>query len=110
MGTSHLCGTTLSQTAHPADGPAGPRRPGSSAAIRDASLVTLEHKAGRMAWLVRDLLELHRLEMGDDLPLIPANAVMIAEEALASVLGLTDERAIELVFEAAALPRVLAHP
>jgi len=87
------------------------RSPASSAAIREASLATLEHEAGRMARLVRDLLELHRLEMGDDLPLIPANAVIIAEEALASVLGLADERAIELVFEAAAaLPRVLAHP
>ncbi|MBA3468113.1 MAG: HAMP domain-containing histidine kinase [Herpetosiphonaceae bacterium] len=87
------------------------RSPASSAAIREASLLTLEHEAGRMARLVRDLLELHRLEMGDDLPLIPTNAVIIAEEALASVLGLADERAIELVFEAAsALPRVLAHP
>lgn len=87
------------------------RSPISSAAVRETSLATLEHEASRMARLVRDLLELHRLETGADLPLIPTNAVIIAEEATASVLGLADEREIEVVFAAAVgLPLVLGHP
>lgn len=60
------------------------RSPLSSTAVREASLATLKHEASRMARLVRDLLELHRLEMNADLPLIATNAVVIAEEVLAS--------------------------
>jgi len=86
------------------------RNPDTDAVTRQSSLRTIEHEAGRMARLVRDLLELHRLELGEDLPLVPTNAALVAEDVVSSLLALAEKRNLELSFAAAALPRVLAHP
>lgn len=83
----------------------------SEAPVRDHSLLTLEREAQRMARLVRDLLELHRLELSEELPLVPVNVALLAEEAIASIWVMADEAQIELQFEADPThQRVLAHP
>jgi two-component system phosphate regulon sensor histidine kinase PhoR len=87
------------------------RDPRTSEPIRRSSLDTIAGETQRMARLVRDLLELHRLETADDLPLQPTDLALVAEEAIAQVILLAEERGLRLSFEAdAPLRPVLAQP
>lgn len=87
------------------------RDPNTPMPIAQASLATIQREAERMARLVRDLLELYRLETADDLPLQPTNLLLVAEESIASVVARVEERDLQLALEAHPhLPRVLAHP
>lgn len=76
-----------------------------------ASLATIQRESERIARLVRDLLELYRIETADDPLLQPTNLALVAEEALAAVVLRAEERGLQLALEAErGLPRVLAHP
>ncbi|WP_026369612.1 sensor histidine kinase [Kallotenue papyrolyticum] len=87
------------------------RSPQSSPALRDIALHTIERETQRMARLVRELLELHRLETADELALRPTDVVLVAEEAIAQVILLAEARGLDLGFETDAhLPPVLAEP
>lgn len=87
------------------------RNPQTAEAVRRSSLETIQRETQRMARLVRDLLELHRLETTDDLPLQPTNVVLVAEEAVAQTILRVEERGLGLTFDAdVALPLVLAQP
>lgn len=86
------------------------RNPATSAALRDASLRTTQHETHRLARLVRDLLELHRLETVPELALHPINLVLIAEEAITQVFPRIEETQLVLTFETeTTLPLVLGH-
>lgn len=76
---------------------------------RRASVATIQHETQRIAHLVRDLLELHRLEVVDDLALQPTNAVLVAEAAVAQTILHAEQQGLHLAFESDAhLPLVLA--
>lgn len=86
------------------------RNPDTDDAVRRTSLAMLEAEAQRMSRLVRDLLELYRLET-TEMPLVPTNVALVAEDALSILLPLAEARGITMSFEFAdALPRVLAQP
>lgn len=81
-----------------------------SPAVRAASLQTVQSGAQRMARLVRDMLELYRLETADGLTLQPLNLVLLTEDAISQVILLAEEREVALNFEAdMPLPLVLGH-
>ena len=83
----------------------------SSDAVRQSSLVTIQHESQRMARLVRDMLELHKLETSDSFMLHPTNVVLVAEEAVAQLILYAEDRGVDLVFEAdTQLPLVFAQP
>ncbi|HEU4324863.1 MAG TPA: ATP-binding protein [Roseiflexaceae bacterium] len=87
------------------------RNPRTAEPTRLASLETVRHETQRMARLMRDLLELHRLELAGDLPLRPTNLALVAEEAIGQIIPRAEERGLHISFEAdAPLPPVLAHP
>lgn len=87
------------------------RDPQTPEPVYQASLATVQRETQRMARLVRDLLELHRLETADDLPLQLTDVVLVAEDALAQTILAAEERGLHLVFDADAhLEPVLAHP
>jgi signal transduction histidine kinase len=87
------------------------RSPKTSEAIRDSSLETIERETKRMARLVRDLLELHRLETSADLSLQPTNLALVAEEAVAEIILQAEQRGLCVEYNAATpLPTVPAQP
>jgi signal transduction histidine kinase len=87
------------------------RDPGTAEPVRRSSLDTIARETQRMARLVRDLLELHRLETADDLPLQPTDLALVAEDAIAQVILLAEERGLRLSFDAdSPLRPVLAQP
>ncbi|GAB4202558.1 MAG: hypothetical protein OHK0022_25870 [Roseiflexaceae bacterium] len=78
---------------------------------RRASLETIRRETQRMARLMRDLLELHRLELAGDLPLRPTNLALVAEDAIGQIIPRAEQRGLQISFEAGMpLPPVLAHP
>lgn len=86
------------------------RNPATSDILRATSLDTLQHEIHRLARLVRDLLELHRLETAVDLPLCPTNLLLVAEDAMAQVFPQTESRGVCLTLDASPpIPLVLAH-
>ncbi|KAB8143490.1 hypothetical protein F8S13_10820 [Chloroflexia bacterium SDU3-3] len=87
------------------------RAPASPPALREASLATAHGESQRMARLVRDMLELHRLELSADLPLEPANLALLAESAISQLFPRAEAAQVELALEVGGtLPAVLAHP
>jgi two-component system, OmpR family, phosphate regulon sensor histidine kinase PhoR len=86
------------------------RNPATSEHVRTRSLDTLQRESHRLARLVRDLLELQRLETTDDLTLHPTNLLLVVEDALAQVFPQAEQRGIDLTLDASTpLPLVLAH-
>jgi signal transduction histidine kinase len=86
------------------------RNPGAAEALRAGSLDTIQHEIHRLARLVRDLLELHRLEAAGDLALGPTNLLLVVEDALAQIYPRAEQRGAYLSLDAATpLPLVLAH-
>jgi signal transduction histidine kinase len=86
------------------------RNPATGEALRDRSLDTIQHEIHRLARLVRDLLELHRLEAGGDLALRPTNLLLVVEDALAQVYPRAEQRGAHMTLDAARpLPLVRAH-
>ena len=86
------------------------RNPATSEGVRTRSLDTLQHESHRLARLVRDLLELQRLETTDDLALRPTNLLLVVEDALAQVFPQAEQRGIDLTLDAVTpMPLVLAH-
>ena len=86
------------------------RNPATGEALRARSLDTIQHEIHRLARLVRDLLELHRLEAGGDLARRPTNLLLVVEDALAQVYPRAEQRGVYLTLDAATpLPLVLAH-
>lgn len=82
-----------------------------SEAVREASVQTIQRETERMSRLVRDMLELYRLETGDGLLLKPTNLVLVAEEAIAQLILRAEQLNIELLFESELIAApVLAHP
>ena len=82
-----------------------------SEVVRQSSVHIIQRETERMARLIRDMMELHRLETGEDLPLHPVNVVLVAEIAVAQLILSAEERNIELIFGAdTGLPLVLAQP
>lgn len=79
--------------------------------VREASVQTIQRETERMSRLVRDMLELYRLETGDGFLLKPTNLVLVAEEAIAQLILKAEQLNIELIFksEVIAIP-ILAHP
>ncbi len=87
------------------------RSPQSSDVVRASSLATIQRETQRMARLVRDLLELHRLETTGELTLRTTDIVLVAEDAIAQVILLAEARGLELTFTTDAhLPPVMADP
>jgi signal transduction histidine kinase len=87
------------------------RNPRTPEAVRLASMETIQRETQRMSRLVRDLLELYRLEVAVDFPLLATDLAIIAEEAIAQVIVRAEEAGVSLTFEAnTPLPHVLAHP
>ncbi|MEM8529854.1 MAG: ATP-binding protein [Chloroflexota bacterium] len=87
------------------------RNPQTTDVVRHTSTETIQRETQRMARLVRDLLELYRLETTVDFPLQPVNLVLIAEEAIAHVFPIAEERQLMLSFNAdTRMPLVLAQP
>ena len=87
------------------------RNPQTTDIVRHASTETIQRETQRMARLVRDLLELYRLETTVDFQMQPVNLVLIAEEAIAHVFPIAEERQLILSFNAdTRLPLVLAQP
>lgn len=87
------------------------RAPASPPALREASLATAQAESQRMARLVRDMLELHRLELSADLPLEPANLALLAEAAISQLFPRAEAAQVALSLEVTGvLPAVLAHP
>lgn len=83
----------------------------SSDTVRESSLATIQRETQRMARLVRDLLELHRLETAGDLTLRATDIVLVAEDAIAQLILLAEARGLQLTFETDAhLPPVMAEP
>jgi signal transduction histidine kinase len=79
--------------------------------VRSSSLETIERETKRMARLVRDLLELHRLETSADLSLQPTNLALVAEEAVAEIILQAEQRGLCVEYDAATpLPMALAQP
>jgi len=77
---------------------------------RSTSAQTIQNGAQRMARLVRDLLELYKLETTEDLYLRPTNLVLVAEDAVSQLILEAEEQNIILKFEAEAnIPEVMAH-
>lgn len=87
------------------------RSPKTNETVRSSSLETIERETKRMARLVRDLLELHRLETSADLPLQPTNLALVAEEAVAEMILQAEQRGLCVEYDAdTPLPTVLAQP
>lgn len=87
------------------------RTPQISASLHYSALETIQRETQRLTRLVRDMLELYRLETSADLPLQPTDLVLVAEDAIASVILQAEARGQRLAFDTdTALPRVLAHP
>jgi two-component system, OmpR family, phosphate regulon sensor histidine kinase PhoR len=84
------------------------RNPATGEVLRARSLDTIQHELGRLARLVRDLLELHRLEAAGDLALRPTNLLLVVEDALAQVYPRAEQCGVHLGLDAASLPLVLA--
>lgn len=85
------------------------RNPITSAALHDTSIAIIQHEVHRLARLVRDLLELYRLETSTELPLQSTNVVLVAEEAMAQVFPHAEAQELSLTLEAATpLPYALA--
>lgn len=85
--------------------------PQTEIAVRQASLETIQRETHRMARLVRDLLELHRLETAEDLLLQPTDLTLVAEEAMAQLILRAEACGLSMTLEAdTRLPRVLAQP
>jgi two-component system phosphate regulon sensor histidine kinase PhoR len=86
------------------------RNPATSDAIRSMSLDTLQREIHRLARLVRDLLELYRLESAPDLPLCPTNLLLVAEDAIAQIFPQAEQRGVGLTLDVSTpIPLVLAH-
>jgi signal transduction histidine kinase len=80
-------------------------------AVRLASTQTIKSGAQRMARLVRDMLELYRLETTDELSLRPLNLVLLAEDAISQLILYAEDCGVSLNFEAdTPLPLVAGHP
>lgn len=87
------------------------RNPQTTEAIRHSSVETIQRESQRIARLVRDLLELHRLETTNDLLLQPTNLVLVAEEAIASLILRAEGLGLHISFVAdGRLPPVLTQP
>jgi two-component system phosphate regulon sensor histidine kinase PhoR len=79
--------------------------------LRFTSMDTIERETQRMTRLVRDLLELHRLEVAPDFPLQPTDLALVAEDAIAQTILRAEEAGLSITFEAdTVLPLVLAQP
>ena len=80
-------------------------------ATRQQSLNLIRQEANRLTRLVRDLLELSRLEIAPEFIQRPVDILVVAEEAIAQVILKAEERQLAISLQAdAALPRVLANP
>jgi signal transduction histidine kinase len=76
-----------------------------------SSVAFIHRETERIARLVRDLLELGRLNSAGELPLRPIDPLLVAEEAVAAVILAAEERRVEVELQAASpQPRVLADP
>jgi len=81
------------------------------AAIRTASTLTIKNGAQRMARLVRDMLELYRVETTDELSLRPLNLVLLAEDAISQLILHAEDCGVSLNFEIdTPLPMIVGHP
>ncbi len=86
------------------------RNPQISEELHQASLLTIQRETQRMANLVSNLLELHRLEIIDELLTQEVNVVLIAEAAIAQMLLQAEAHKIYIDLVAdTRLPLVLAH-
>ena len=84
------------------------RNPATDEQVRNTSLAILEKETSRLALLVRDLLELQRLETSSDVALLPLELVVVVEEVLLSLVGMAEAAQIVLRFDVAnSLPLVL---
>lgn len=80
-------------------------------ATRAASLQMLEGQAERMARLIQGLLEIHRVEMIDELPLQPINLLLVAEQAVGQFIDQIERKNVYFTLDAhEPLPFVFAHP
>ncbi|HEY3111854.1 MAG TPA: ATP-binding protein [Chloroflexota bacterium] len=76
-----------------------------------SSVAFIHRETERIARLVADLLELGRLNSAGELPLRPIDPLLVAEEAVAAVILVAEERRVDLELQAASpQPRVLADP
>ncbi|NTV65180.1 MAG: hypothetical protein HGA65_16850, partial [Oscillochloris sp.] len=86
-------------------------REGAQSAVLRASLQIIRSETQRSARLVRDLLELYRLEISDSLAPRQANLVLVAESAIAQLIMPAEERGHQIRFHAdASLPAVWVDP
>jgi two-component system phosphate regulon sensor histidine kinase PhoR len=86
------------------------RNSATSAALRAASLDSLHQETHRLARLVRDLLELHRLETTADFLLQPTDIVLLAEAVIAQMFPRIEERGFNLALESSAsTPLIMGH-
>lgn len=87
------------------------RNDATSEAVRRSSIEIVQREAQRMGRLVRDLVELHRLEMAGDLPLEPVDLVVLVEDVIAQLILPAEQQGLRLSFDADAIPEpVLARP
>jgi len=86
------------------------RNPATSAELRAASLDSLHQETHRLARLVRDLLELHRLETTADLLLQPTDIVLLAEAVIGQMFPRIEEHSLNLALESSAsAPLIMGH-
>ncbi len=79
-------------------------------AVARSSVEMIQGESQRIARLVRDMLELYRLEISAELPLQPTDLVLLAEDAIATLILRAEELGLALTFTTEArLPKVLAH-
>lgn len=76
------------------------RNPQTDPELHDRSLVTVQREVHRLARLVRDLLELHRLETSTELPHQPTNIVLVVEDAITEIFPYAEANAIDITLEA----------
>lgn len=87
------------------------RNPNTAPELNEISIVTVQKEAHRLARLVRDLLELHRLETAAELPFHPTNIVLIVEDAITEIFPHAEAKSIDISFEAISpIPSILLQP
>jgi len=86
------------------------RNPETGDTVRIASLDTLHQEIHRLTRLIRDLLELHRLESSSDLALCPTNLLLVVEDAIGHIFPQIEQKDMLLSLNVGSeLPLVLAH-
>jgi len=76
------------------------RSPNTAAELNETSIATVKKEAHRLARLVRDLLELHRLETSAELPLQPTDIVLVVEDAITEIFPYAESKSIDISLEA----------